>query len=190
MSRETTEPLVIRDTSGEPISTALWLARLREDPAHRAELTARLAASPFDAFFFEVAPVTRATAHRPAEIVLIDAPVLARIDPDPASFADRFAAAPGDDVLVFPNLGRDATLVVPAPRSTHDAYGHLAAFVRYAPPAQVDAFWRALATATERALGTAPLWLSTAGLGVPWLHFRLDSRPKYYRHAPFKRFRP
>ncbi len=26
-----------------------------------------------------------------------------------------------------------------------------------------------------------------AGLGVAWLHIRLDDRPKYYRHAPYAR---
>ena len=36
-------------------------------------------------------------------------------------------------------------------------------------------------------LGGKPVWLSTAGLGVGWLHVRLDDRPKYYRHAPYVR---
>ena len=30
------------------------------------------------------------------------------------------------------------------------------------------------------------LWVSTSGLGVYWLHVRLDSYPKYYQHAPYK----
>ena len=32
---------------------------------------------------------------------------------------------------------------------------------------------------------TRPTWLSTEGSGVPWLHVRLDSRPKYYHHAAY-----
>ena len=35
-------------------------------------------------------------------------------------------------------------------------------------------------------LGPIPRWLSTAGLGVPWLHLRLDTRPKYYQYGPYK----
>ena len=31
-----------------------------------------------------------------------------------------------------------------------------------------------------------PIWFSTSGSGVAWLHFRLDSRPKYYTYKPFK----
>jgi len=34
--------------------------------------------------------------------------------------------------------------------------------------------------------GAGPPWVSTAGMGVPWLHVRLDTRPKYYRHAPYR----
>ena len=29
------------------------------------------------------------------------------------------------------------------------------------------------------------LWMSTEGSGVPWLHVRLDSRPKYYKHHEY-----
>ena len=31
-----------------------------------------------------------------------------------------------------------------------------------------------------------PLWLSTNGLGVAWLHARIDARPKYYSHRPYR----
>lgn len=29
------------------------------------------------------------------------------------------------------------------------------------------------------------VWLSTSGLGVYWLHFRIDARPKYYQYSEF-----
>jgi hypothetical protein len=34
--------------------------------------------------------------------------------------------------------------------------------------------------------GPRPLWLSTAGGGVDWVHMRLDDQPKYYRHLPWR----
>jgi hypothetical protein len=34
-------------------------------------------------------------------------------------------------------------------------------------------------------VSTTPVWLSTAGAGVAWLHVRLDDRPKYYSHRPY-----
>lgn len=41
------------------------------------------------------------------------------------------------------------------------------------------------ADAANVAAGT-PVWISTSGLGVPWLHVRIDDRPKYYQHAPYR----
>jgi len=38
----------------------------------------------------------------------------------------------------------------------------------------------------QKQISDRPTWLSTAGLGVYWLHLRLDSRPKYYRYQPYK----
>ena len=35
----------------------------------------------------------------------------------------------------------------------------------------------------QQRVSASPLWLSTAGMGVSWLHLRLDSRPKNYRHG-------
>lgn len=32
-----------------------------------------------------------------------------------------------------------------------------------------------------------PVWLSTSGMGIPWLHMRLDQKPKYYSFEPFAR---
>jgi hypothetical protein len=38
----------------------------------------------------------------------------------------------------------------------------------------------------EQELDDRPLWVSTSGLGVSWLHLRFDRRPKYYTHAPYR----
>ena len=36
----------------------------------------------------------------------------------------------------------------------------------------------------EARIDSNPLWLSTLGLGVAWVHIRLDRTPKYYQYAP------
>ena len=104
--------------------------------------------------------------------------------PEPGAFADHFK--PGQPVAIFVNLGRDALLVAPAPLGPPGAYAHLAAFARHAPASQQDALWRAVGDAVAGRLSTEPLWLSTSGLGVGWLHVRLDERPKYYAYAPYR----
>ena len=93
-------------------------------------------------------------------------------------------------VSIFANLGKDATLVVPSPISPDTAYTHIAAFVRHAPAEQVDALFMKLANEVIAShVHSEPRWISTSGLGVYWLHVRIDSRPKYYQHAPYKTVR-
>ena len=152
----------------------------------RTLLTARLAAVPWTAFRWESPPVTKATLDRPAECVVLDCPSLDR-RPTAHTFAEYWTQAP---VVEFASLGRDAWLVVPCPRGNPDAYAHLAAFVRRAPAAQQHALWQHVAGAMRRRLGRHPVWLSTAGDAVAWLHVRLDDRPKYYHYAPYRSFPP
>jgi hypothetical protein len=155
------------------------------DEPFRAQFNALLANVPYTAFRWETPGVTEATLTQPFDFVVLDSPGLAR-RPDPAAFADYFPRA-ADGIATFANLGGDAVLVVPCPEAESSAYGHLAAFVRHAPERQRDAFWRAVGAALARRVGAKPVWLSTAGAGVAWLHARLDDRPKYYGHAPYRR---
>ncbi len=37
----------------------------------------------------------------------------------------------------------------------------------------------------NRSVAAKPVWFSTSGMGVAWLHFRLDKRPKYYTYRAF-----
>jgi hypothetical protein len=147
---------------------------------------ALISQSPFDAFFWETPPVTKQTLERSFEFVVVEGASLSRLRPDPSPFASHFSSRPSEEVLTFPNLGGDAVLVVPAPLAEPGCYTHLARFLRDAPRSQVDAFWRSTGLAMQERISAAPTWLSTAGMGVSWLHLRLDSRPKYYRHEPYK----
>jgi hypothetical protein len=154
----------------------------------RSALIADLANAPFAAYFWETPPITIATSDRPFEYVLTDAPGLASASPEVAAFREHFSSdADADGVVTFPNLGGDATLVVPCPIGPLSSYAHLAAFVRNAPERQKHALLGSVGATALSHLSDRPLWISTAGMGVFWLHVRLDSTPKYYRHAPYKR---
>ena len=173
--------IIARPTAGNvPFTYADAIRLWRHDAAFRIAFTAHLAAAPFVAYRWETPAVTAATAGQPFEFVLLDAPSLDR-PADPAAFADMLST--DGPVATFPNLGRDATLVVPRPGGP--AYPHLAAFARLAPADQQHALWQAVGDAMVARLGPAPVWLNTAGAGVPWLHVRLDDRPKYYAHRPY-----
>ena len=139
----------------------------QSDRAFAREFSKLLAESPFEAFRWETPAVTSATWTQPFEFVLLDAPGLER-NAEPEAFAEHFGDSAAE-VVTFVNLRGDATLVVPTPRAAPATYVHLAAFVRGAADSQHAALWR-------------------AGAGVAWLHVRLDDRPKYYGHSPYRQF--
>jgi len=136
------------------------------------------------AFFWEHPPLTRTTVSEVGEFVLLDAPALEGCQPDTAAFANQFAAS-DSQILQFANLGGDAQLLVPRPLESTSHYAHLAAFLRTAPTTQVRDLWRQTALLVATMLDDQPLWLSTSGLGIAWLHIRLDSQPKYYQYRPY-----
>lgn len=185
-----TEPGLVHGAltrDGRALSFAEAMRALAE-PVARRRLSEALADAPFEAFLWECAPVARDYAA-PFRFVLVDCPPLARAAPDPAPFRAHFEGGPGRPAIcTFPNLGRDSLLVAPSPMEPLAAGAHLAAFVRRAPPDLVDRFWHAVPRTVERwfAGGHRRLWLSTSGLAVHWLHLRLDPRPKYYAHGPFR----
>ena len=158
----------------------LW----QRDEGFRTFFIASLSDAPFAEYRWETPAITAATADRPFEFILMDAPRLAR-QPDAEAFGEQFRLGSAS-VLTFANLGKDAVLVVPRPAGPAEAYVHLASFVRQAPESQVHELWRSVGAAMESGLGPRPIWLSTAGMGVAWLHVRLDSRPKYYGFEPYR----
>lgn len=172
------------DLDARPATVAELAAAWQADAGFRELFNASLADAPFHAFRWETPGVTLDTATRAFECVLLNDADLDR-KPDPQPFAQHLARASGQ-VATFANLGGDAILVAPRQLAAPSAYGHLAAFVRQAPPAQGHALWQAVGGALTQRLGQQPVWLSTAGAGVAWLHVRLDNRPKYYGYAPFK----
>jgi hypothetical protein len=172
--------------AGAPVPYGDVLRYWQDDQAFRTYFISLLAGASFASFRWETPPVTTATVSREFEFVLLDAPGLDRA-PDVQAFAEQFRAAGKDrGAIAFPNLGNDAVLDVPCPLGRTPAYVHLAAFVRQAPEAQVHDLWRVVGEAMTARLGSNPTWLSTAGMGVPWLHVRLDARPKYYGFAPYR----
>ena len=179
-------------TSAGHLTVAETLGLLRTDGDFRQFMTGSLRGAGFDAFFWELPPITSASLAAPFECVLVEGDALRGLRPDPRPFDAHFRQAPaGQSVLTFPNLGGDAQLIVPVPVADSDAcYPHLGAFLQGAPEEQVSELWATTGAVALDSASERPLWLSTAGLGVSWLHLRLDSRPKYYRHAAYKQAAP
>lgn len=170
-----------------PLTYADALELLRNDSDFRTFMTAQLKQSEYTAFRWETPHIQTATSSRNFEFVLLDNPSFTQRRTDAETYKSYFAAASDKSGIVsFTNLGGDATLIVPSPRTNEDAYGHFASFLRNAPVLQVDALWQKIAGTVLGMVSDRPIWLSTAGGGVAWLHVRIDSTPKYYGYAPYR----
>ncbi len=176
---------LLRD--GGPLSWSDVVDRWQNDQSFRRFFVSVLVEAPFPAYFWETPPVTDATISREFEFVLVDSKQLADVRTDQQAFSNHFASAqPGASVIEFSNLGGDATLVVPCPCGPLSAYSQISTFARLAPDDQQHQLWTLVGATLERQLGAQPVWLSTSGLGIYWLHIRLDSKPKYYTHEPYR----
>jgi len=157
---------------------------------------------PFKSYFWETIPFSDRTAGTIGfQFVCLNAPNLEGLQADCTSFGSAHG-----QIRVFPSLSRDAVLVVPPDRSADGKE-----VKKYASHSQISTFLRDV-DSTERLrlfqelgrtlqvhvidqagnfsmLGpTVPVWVNTEGSGVPWLHLRIDTRPKYYHYDPFRSF--
>jgi len=171
-----------RDT---PLTFSEMIRRWCKDKYFVSFFSQTLAEVPWPAYFWEMPSLHQGVMDCTAEFVLLKSSSLAQVASDPDTFREHY----GDTyalVISFKNLGGDALLVVPVPRANSETYSHLAAFVRNAPPQdQLHLLWQHLGHRIMENLDERPLWVSTSGLGVHWLHIRLDSSPKYYHHLPY-----
>lgn len=145
------------------------------------------------AYFFETPPVNMDNFESTDfEFVLIAAQEFSKAQPDVTAFEKYFDKCSGSGVVSFHNLGKDAMLVVPCLPQKYeslDTFAHLANFMRTGSEEQMHDFWIEVATQMEKRVagqGQKKVWLSTCGLGIFWLHMRLDGRPKYYSFPPFR----
>lgn len=148
---------------------------------------------PFISFFWENRPVSKDCLDKVYEFVIVKTDAFHGKRPDCEAFVQHFKKSYASycnsdgNIVSFPNLGNDAQLIVPCPVSTEDYYyTHLATFIRNAPILQVQAFWKEIASQLKKQINSRPLWLSTSGLGINWLHARIDQAPKYYTFSPYK----
>ena len=114
--------------------------------------------------------------------------------PDFMTFSEHFqTAASSDEVTTFPNLGGDAILIAPTPKSGQN-FASLATWLRETRNNEdsrdkvFEAVGKALVSRVEQqrsAKSANIIWVSTSGAGVSWLHFRIDNYPKYYTNQKY-----
>ena len=141
--------------------------------------------SGFESYVWETPPVTTDSLIRKFEFVLINNPTAA-CAPDHDTFMEYFdSQGQHNGVVVFPNLGGDAMLVVPSPSSDSINYSGLSKFYSEAPVDQQRSLWQVVAGEIRSKVSAEKIWVSVAGGGISWLHIRIDTVPKYYRYSSY-----
>lgn len=169
------------------------VSQMAINPAFSAALSAAIGTSGADVFW-ECCSCSGATAaSTPFEFVVLDASRGFKFQRASATaFAQHLdlAARAGDTVACFDNLDRSARLLAPVKNDIEvDICLNIGRFMAKAPVVKRRALWMAIAQEVTLWWSQTPhkrVWVSTSGLGVPWLHVRLDARPKYYQFQGYK----
>lgn len=171
----------------QPTTYQRMLQLLGSSEPFRSFYNDLLASLPYPAFFWENPPVVASTLDQTYEYTIVNSPYLKNKSADTYTFSAYFSSA--RQAVSFDNLGGDARLIAPCPlddQPAENGYAHIGRFVREAPDEQIQTFWQLVANEMLQAVGEEPRWLSTSGLGVFWLHARIDSHPKYYQTVEYK----
>jgi hypothetical protein len=137
-------------------------------------------------FFYQTSPITR-DMDTDYEEKYIESDRLEKITQYYDPFEEYFVKPKNKYVTSFLNLSKKSLLIVPVPpRDSRNAnktfnYTTIKDFIDNAPQKQQIAFWKHVAKRVKELLKIVDtVYINTHGLGVYYLHVRLDIKPKYY----------
>jgi len=139
----------------------------------------------YQAFYWEHPAIKKEFLEKKYECILQRSRPLEYLPCDENAFKEYIHVK--GQVSDFINIGKDARLIVPTKRTDKEIYNHMGKFIRLAEREQViEVFKRVGIAIFEEIEKQKLIWLNTAGLGVIWLHIRMDTRPKYYKTKWYK----
>ena len=167
---------------------------MANDPVFSASLSTAIGSTSASDVFWECCSCSGASAaSTPFEFVVLNASRQFRsMRASAKAFARHLAMAAreGDRVARFDNLDHSARLLAPVESDVEaNICLNIGRFMAKAPAENRRALWVAIAHEVVlwwRKFPHKRVWVSTSGLGVPWLHVRLDVRPKYYQYQGYK----
>jgi hypothetical protein len=166
--------------SNQPLSFRAVFQLWQSSPEFVLFYTTTLKDSGFPAFCWEHPALRSSYLDLPYECIVQRSRLLEQLSVDEHTFQKYIHTT--DLVVDFQNLGNDARLVVPTKQSKANTYNHLGRFIQLGSSAQIAAVFEQVGKVVLEELNHKQvIWLNTAGLGVIWLHIRLDTYPKYYK---------
>lgn len=145
---------------------------------------------PFTTFYFECRPISGLYSNLNFEFVIIKT----KLSPiaDHKLFKQHLEKSK-NRVISFYNLSHDSILIAPNVSKKHyHSNSSIAPFIRQNEFIEVIlAIFNKIAREILKIMHNHPnqiVWLNTHGHGVPWLHFRIDTKPKYITYKPYMKF--
>jgi hypothetical protein len=158
----------------------------------RKEFSKLLADVPFKAYLWKCVSLDSLSKH--FEFNVSNSKKLARVSTKAGPYRKYFKVhgAKTGSVISFMNNNNDTYLIVPYGQRDSKKYRDLASFMRKGSGEQIDKLWKIFGGEVLRIYNARypvfpskstenkPLWINTHGLGIYWLHLRIDIKPKYY----------
>lgn len=139
----------------------------------------------YEAFYWEHPAIKKEFLNKKYECILQRSRPLEHLPIDESAFIDYINSK--EQAADFMNLGKNARLIVPTKKTDKEIYNHMSKFIRLAAQEQIiELFKRVGNSILEKIESKKLIWLNTAGLGVIWLHIRMDTIPKYYKTTRYK----
>lgn len=139
----------------------------------------------YSAFYWEHPALNQNLLHQSYECIILRSQPLERLAINERAFKNYIYSS--KQVADFMNLGKNARLVIPTKKSDAEIYNHFGKFIRLAEDGQILALFKRVGKVVQEEIKKQDyIWLNTAGLGVIWLHVRMDTRPKYYKTTEYK----
>lgn len=143
----------------------------------------------YENYYIEIRPVTYNLLNTFFEFAIIKSPIYAKASYD--CFKEHGINENTNGAKKFSNLSGDTTLISPCYNRNNDisTYGHIGIFLKKAMYEQIINLFKetikAFYVLSENNQNKV-YWISTHGHGVPWLHIRIDDKPKYIQYNNYK----
>ena len=129
-------------------------------------------------FFWETKPITN--LNDDYKEIFIENSILSKLKQNYSSFEEHIKKSKNKYVTSFYNLSKTSLLIIPIPKINKN-FATLKDFTDNASITQKKEFWKYVSKKIkEFSSKNDKIYVSTHGLGVSYLHIRLDTIPKYY----------
>lgn len=146
----------------------------------------------FDFYFFEVKPIKYHCIHNESFEFVVSYPSVPFLGSADYSCFKEYGIVKNDNSIIhFHNKSGDCLLICPTYNCNYEKknYAHIGLFMKSKNNEQKIQLIQTMLITYYNQLKETPnkfKWLSTHGLGVPWLHVRIDNSPKYIAFEEYR----